>query len=198
MGVRKLLGRAALALWVGGGLVVGAALLALHVPALPPPAPADPRVAALIAGTGQPTWRAIHALYADCACSSRILDHLIARGPQPGFTDHVLLIGDAPRDLARARAAGIAVEAVDDATAARTYGIESAPLLLVADPEGGLRYLGGYTDRKQSLDIQDLTLIARAQQGELASTLPIIGCAVSARLKAWVDPLGLSASRPRS
>lgn len=191
------LGRAALALWVVAGVVVGAALLALHLPALPTPASDDVRLQAL-AARGGASWRATHALYADCACSSRVLDHLIARGEQPDLEDHVVLIGDAAADAARARAAGLDVEVVDEATAAERYGLESAPLLLVAGPDGILRYVGGYTDRKQALAIQDLAIIARLQHDQPAAALPVIGCAVSARLKSWVDPLGLKTPRTRS
>jgi hypothetical protein len=194
--LRAKLGRAVLALWVVGGVVLGAALLAFHVPGLPTPAPADPRLVALVAA-GPPSWRLIHVLYADCACSSRVLDHLLARGRVSDYDEHIILIGHGPRDLARARAAGWSVENPSEAEATQRYGLESAPVLVVADDRRVIRYVGGYTDRKQSLAIHDLDLAASLRRDDPLPILPVIGCAVSARLKGWVDPLGIK-SIPRS
>jgi hypothetical protein len=63
------------------------------------------------------------------------------------------------------------------------YGIEAAPALLVIDPGGRTRYAGGYTERKQGPDIEDLRLMAAAQGDEDLAGLPLFGCAVSDRLR---------------
>ena len=58
-------------------------------------------------------------------------------------------------------------------------------------PDGTVRYVGGYTDRKQGLDAKDLAIVADTRAGQDVAPLPIFGCAVSARLRAALNPLGM-------
>jgi hypothetical protein len=54
-----------------------------------------------------------------------------------------------------------------------------------------VRYVGGYTPRKQAADIRDVQILAAVRAGERVVPLPTFGCAVGARLSQTVDPLGL-------
>jgi hypothetical protein len=137
------------------------------------------------------SWSAVHFLYADCPCSRRILDHVVARSPLTGVREHIVLIGEQDPKTKEARAAGYEVTFVTPSELKQRFGIESAPLLIVTDVNGIIRYGGGYTSRKQGPDIQDESLIRAAVDGRWQETLPLYGCAVSKQLKDLVDPLRL-------
>jgi len=118
-------------------------------------------------------------------------DHLLAAPRPAGVAERVLLVGRdeaLASDLARA---GLGVVFVTPEELASRFRIEAAPLLVVSDPRDTVRYAGGYTDRKQSLAVRDLELIAAARAGRARDPLPLYGCAVSASLRSTVNPLGL-------
>ncbi len=74
---------------------------------------------------------------------------------------------------------------------AELYEIDAAPLLVAIDPEGRVRYAGGYTDRKQGPDVRDRQILDALQRGDVVQPLPLYGCAVSKQLRRTLDPLGL-------
>src|SRR5439155_17055472 len=71
------------------------------------------------------------------------------------------------------------------------YHIEAAPLLVIVDPHDAVRYVGGYTPRKQAADIRDVAVIAAVRRGEPVEPLPTFGCAVGRALRSKLDPLGV-------
>ncbi len=91
----------------------------------------------------------------------------------------------------RIRAAGFDLETLSTEELARRYGVEAAPLLVVSDPRGTVRYVGGYTDHKQSVVIRDHEILSALRGGGGVAALPVFGCAVSKELGQRVDPLGL-------
>lgn len=187
--------RAVVALWVPSVIVVCAYLLGGHLLTLPTPPGADPRLARALASMradeGAPRWLALHVLYEGCRCSRRVLDHLTARGASADVRERVLLVGASDASAARVRAAGYGFEALTREALRARYGFEAAPVMVVADPRGRVRYLGGYTDRKQGAVVRDVDIVRRLQRGEAVAALPLFGCAVSARLQRDTDPLGL-------
>ncbi len=187
--------RLLLVLWAAAVLLVGSYLLAGHLLTLPKPESADERLAAGIARVRTPQnegrWLALHVLYTGCGCSKRVLDHLVSRGASSFAIERVVLVGGDDAIAARVRAAGYQYEAVTDATLESQYGVAAAPLLVIADPTNAVRYVGGYTDRKQSEKIQDEEMFALLAKGETPSPLPVFGCAVAKKLQDTVDPLGL-------
>jgi hypothetical protein len=54
-----------------------------------------------------------------------------------------------------------------------------------------VRYVGGYTPRKQAADVRDLAVITAIRRGEAVEPLPTFGCAVGRALTDQVDPLGI-------
>lgn len=193
VGARLLLGA-----WAALAFVVGASLMAAHAYTLPKPAVADDAFVGAIDSLrerDETGWVAVHVLYAECRCSQRIFDHLLASTRPPGVKEKVLLVGEAEDFAARARARGIAVVSVTPRELAEHYRIESAPLLLVVDPDGAVRYAGGYTERKQGPEIEDIALIERVLREETTTPLPLFGCAVSERLRAILDPLGIEEAK---
>ena len=187
--------RILLGLWAAAVLVVGSYLLAGHLLTLPKPESADERLATGIASVrtsqNEGRWLVLHVLYTECGCSKRVLDHLLSRGADPFAIERVVLVGGDDATAAKIRAAGYQYEAVTDATLESRYGVTAAPLLVIADPTNAVRYVGGYSDRKQAEKIRDLETFARLVKGETPDPLPVFGCAIAKKLQDTVDPLGL-------
>ncbi len=169
--------------WLVGMLLVGAALLAKHVVALPVPSADDQlarSAASLRAASDRGQWLAIHVLYAECRCSQRIVHHLVSSARPAGVHELVLWVGNhAPASELTNR---LRVRSVTASQLAQ-MGISAAPLLILLDPEDHLRYVGGYSERKQGPQIDDLRILASARQGRAVAAHPLFGCAVSERLK---------------
>ncbi len=180
--LRRRLGGGSIAAWFVVMLVIGAGLLTKHVVAMPRPQAAllAPALQNLRAPNQRESWLAVHVLSSDCRCSQRVAEHLATSERPKGWSEIVLWVGDdAPPagladrfDLRRATAAALA-----------SYGVEAAPSMILADPEGNIRYSGGYTDRKQGPMIEDQRILRAVHDSQHVSNLPLFGCAVSARLK---------------
>jgi len=181
--VRTIGARLALGVWLVGMLVLGAALLAKHVVALPAPA-RNPRLTRALSELGAHAaasdWLAVHVLYSECRCSQRVVAHLISTKRPEQVHEVVLWVGPLPP--APELSQHFEVRAVQSAQLER-YGIDAAPLFIVADAAGVLRYVGGYTTRKQGPELEDLHILAQTRNGASYATLPIFGCAVSERLQ---------------
>lgn len=203
--------RCLLVLWALGTSVVAMTLTVGHWYTMPAPQPSNILLNAAIAelrdGDGsqaQSDWTALHVLYAECRCSQRVLDHLLARAPEPGVGEVVVLVGDLPDFRSEAEARGYRVEVIEPQELGTRFGIQSAPMLVVADSAARIRYLGGYTERKQGLEILDLEILhdlrsgpvgtAEAEPYGLGHALPLFGCAVSASLQELIDPLRIKYS----
>lgn len=188
--------KALLGVWVLAMVLLGSFALATHVAALPVPDPQDPRLRGAVASLrtpGRPL--AVHALYADCRCSQMILAHLAARGVMPGVDEVVLLVGDAPAHRARVSARGFRVLAITDDELLRRWRMEAAPLLVVTDGDGVVRYAGGYR-RAKSSRAEDPEVIRAVAAGLRPRRMPALGCPVSARLQRRLDPIGLRTATP--
>jgi hypothetical protein len=180
-----------LATWTAIMIVVGSSLMVSHWIPLPRPAVLSPQISfANWHEEASGGWRAYHFLYMECPCSQRVLKHVTERAPHPGINEKLVLIGHAAQLADAACRLGYEVDCVSPTELKVRYGVETAPLLVVIDPEGKTRYSGGYTSRKQVLDIQDGDIIGRVLAGEDVEPLPLFGCAVSRKLQSMVDPLG--------
>lgn len=193
---RRATGRLLLAAWAAAVALGAGSLMVGHWAPLPAPAVAAEEVRAdLVEATpAGATVRGIHLLDADCPCSMRIARHLIERGARiPGVAEVVMLLGDAPGDTAAAlRGAGFAVETPTRAGLEARFGSAGVPsLLALSVPGGASLYAGGYTTRKQGLDVRDVLILAACARGESPTPLPVLGCGASDSLRAALDPLGL-------
>jgi hypothetical protein len=193
-GLRRRLSRLGLTAWFVVMLAIGATLLARHVVALPRPV-ADEALGRAMASLRMPEdakrWMAVHVLYAECRCSQRIAEHLLSSSRPSDVSERVLLVGRDPDLEGRFAARGLRVVLTDATEVGSRYHVAAVPLLVVVAPDDTVRYAGGYTPRKQGPDPQDLQLVADARAGRSPATLPVFGCAVSARLKSSLNPLGL-------
>ena len=187
-------GRLLLALWGAGALSLSAYLLGSHLLALPAPAAADPRLVQSLATLSPHDGRLtlVHALYESCRCSQNVLAHLVARGPRADARELVLVVDGEDTTLGRVREAGFEARRITPADLHDRYGIEGAPLLAIADATGGVRYVGGYGDRKQSPVVRDGELADRVAHGEPVDSLPLFGCPTSEALRSSLDPVGVA------
>jgi hypothetical protein len=188
------LARLGLTLWFVAMVAVGGTLLGRHLIALPRPANDAALAHAMsslrgVGGAG--LWMTVHVLYAECGCSKLIAEHIMAGGRPPDVTERVLLIGRDTDLEARLGKMGLPVTRVTEDEAATRFHVVAAPTLVVLGPDDTVRYVGGYTERKRGPDPRDLTILASARAGDEVASLPIFGCAVSARLRASLNPLGL-------
>ncbi len=189
--------RALLIVWAVFLSAVCSTFLGSHLVALPQPERDDTALAAAIADhrrvqdSGQ--WMVLHVLYGECPCSRKIADEIVrADRPRPaGISETVLFIGEDRRLADAALAAGFRVDELTHEQLKAQWHVEAAPLLIVADPLGVVRYVGGYTSRKQGPDVRDIAIIEDLQANTEVDVLPLFGCAVSQALQAAVDPLGL-------
>jgi hypothetical protein len=188
-------GRAAFWLWAPTLLLIVATLMVGHWYSLPKPAHDDraleQAMRALRTGDARGDWTVVHALYSKCRCSQRILSHLFSRRPLAGTTEVIVLVGSHPEYELRARQSGFELDVVSPEELSQKYHFEAAPLFAVSDPNGRLRYVGGYTDRKQGLAVRDVEIIHALQANGSPRELPLFGCAVSRSLQAVLDPLGI-------
>lgn len=132
-----------------------------------------------------------HFLYSGCRCSQRVIEHLLKRGPIENASEQIVLVGSDAELESRILNARYRLVVISEAELKERYDVEAAPLMVIADMQGKIRYSGGYSSRKQSLDYQDVAIIAKAIKGDEVEGLPVYGCAVSTRLQKIVDPLGI-------
>lgn len=168
-----------------------------HWVALPTPsktAALDRAIGELV-GPNDGRWRLVHVLYSQCRCSQRIFDHLLSRPPPSLATELVLLVGPNEQFRTRARERGFAVQEIAREALKERFGIESAPMLLIASPDGIVRYAGGYTLQNQGLDYRDVEFLNLIRTGVAVGELPVYGCGVSRELQSYLDPIGVKYAR---
>lgn len=198
-GIRRQLAQLVFWFWAPLALLIGASLMVGHWNTLPRPRTEDSSLSRSLGSLRRPgeheSWLATHVLYSECRCSVRILTHLFERKPVSGVVEKILLVGEKAEYVERGRAAGFEVKVVSASELADRFHIQAVPLLVVQDASDAVRYLGGYTDRKQGPDIRDASIIRDLVNGGARRELPLFGCAVSQKLQALLDPLGLKYSR---
>lgn len=185
----------ALAAWMIIMTLVCTVMMARHSIPLPAQAAEDYEVAAALATlrldeTQRDHWMMVHVFYTSCPCSRRLAAYLLERPRPAQLVEHVLLVGDDEAWRLQATRRGYHVHVIEAETLTRRYHLQAAPLFAVLDPLDRLGYLGGYTQRKQGLDVQDLDVLARVQDERGVKSLPLFGCAVSRELRHIVDPTG--------
>jgi hypothetical protein len=178
-------------LWIPCALVPLSLLMAGHLLTLPKPRIDSPLRQNLIIAAAHPgSWSALHVLAEDCQCSQGVLAHLMLRGPTPGFFEKVLFIGTAEPTRTRLMARGFAFESITPENLQLRYGLEGAPMMVVATPSGDISYSGGYSSTRWG-QAEDVAIEQALRQGREVKALPLFGCAVSQALQEQLDPLGL-------
>lgn len=193
---RRVLTAALFIVWLAGAVIYSGTTMVTHLVTLPQPQVDDARLLQSLVTMREDDergrWMAVHLFYAECRCSRRILDHIVETERRPDFVEKIVLVGDMPEIVAKARARGIAVEVIDAKTLERRFHVDAVPLMAVVTPDDRIAYLGGYTERKQGPDIQDLAIMDRLVAGAAApGALPLFGCVTSQELREILDPFSL-------
>jgi hypothetical protein len=174
---------------------LSAIMLARHVVPLPRPSANDTALAAALLALRRPENAtrlfAVHVLFAECRCSQRIAEHLLASTRPPDVSEAVLLVGENAELEASLRSKGFGVTRVGVDELDTRYHVKAVPILVVVAADATVRYAGGYTTSKQGPDPRDLDIIAQARtDGTLLKALPVFGCAVAEKLRSRLDPTG--------
>lgn len=183
--------------WVLVCVVGGAYLLSAHLLTLPTPELTDlgPQRSAVAQRrtSQQRQWLAVHILDQECKCSLRVLDHLLDKPRPRGVVERIVLIAsEVSRDrISEIQAHGFDLDIVTPDQLADRYRVQAAPLLVVIDPADAVRYVGGYTPRKQADDVRDVAVLEALRRGESVEPLPTFGCVVGRSLRAKIDPFGI-------
>lgn len=190
---RNLVGKVFLAVW---GLTVSVLLTMLISQHLAPfaAAPANTKTLGFIARmTGAVNrWQMLHIVVDDCACSTDVIEHLLARKREPRLdAEALVLVGHRPDLGARFAQAGFAYSELPATDVVAETGIEAGPTLVVVDDAGVIRYSGGYYARRERTENLDGAVLRDLMAGREVAALPVFGCAFSKRLQAASDPLGL-------
>lgn len=179
--------------WAAALLLVTTVLMVGHWVTLPRPNLDDPRLASALTelrAAPSKRWELTHVLYVDCRCSQRVFAHLLERPTPAAASERVLMVGSDDAWRRQAALRGFEVLETSAEQLGRRFGIESAPLLLISDPGGEVRYAGGYTDRKQGPQYRDVEALEALRRGEPVELLPLFGCGVTRELQAILDPIG--------
>lgn len=189
--VSRMFARVSLIIWMVGAVAVGATLQARHLLALPTGSIAQAvrdDSATMLRGSKQ-TLAVWHVLSADCACSRKVAAHLAERAVIDGTIETIVWVsrtGDAPQTGA------MLLVTVTPDELQRRFGAIAAPQIIAIDSLGAVRYVGGYSKRKQG-SIEDTRIIAALARGADTAPLPVFGCAVAQELVEKTDPVGLEA-----
>jgi hypothetical protein len=189
--------RGAFVVWIVCCVVGGSYLLSGHLLTLPTPELTDlgPQRSAVAQrrSSQRGQWLAVHILDQDCKCSQRVLDHLLTEPRPAGVVERVVLIASEVSSdrIAAIHARGFDLDIVTPDELAQRYRVEAAPLMVVIDPGDSVRYVGGYTPRKQAADVRDVAMLDALRRGESVEPLPTFGCAVGRSLRGRIDPLGI-------
>jgi hypothetical protein len=196
MGKKDRIGRWLLTGWAMVALVVVAALSVKHLAPLP-----EPDDAALLTRAALPLRRSpnedflVHVIYADCSCARALFSHLVARGPFPGAEELILFVGADAGKQAAAERSGFEFTTISAQDLATRFGLEAAPVLIMFNRAGKLRYAGGYYAHPATIHPMDERLHAQLAAAGKIEPLPVFGCAVSARLQKALDPLNLDQAK---
>jgi hypothetical protein len=194
---KEWIGRSMLAGWIVVTLVGLAALSLEHMASLPKP---DDEAllsgAMLLLRQNSSKNFLVHVIYAECSCSRALFAHLVARRPFPGAEEAVLFVGADPKKQESAKRAGFTFTTVSAQELASRFGLEAAPVMIVFDSTGRLRYAGGYYAHPAAIAPLDEKIYARLETGAEVEPLPVFGCAVSSRLRKSLNPLGVAYPKP--
>lgn len=168
--------------------------MASHVLSMPLPKNVN-RFIEQIMGSRHPDpgkWTLVHVIYDHCSCTGSLLKHWVDRGPSKNAREVIMVVGDHIPYEKELEKAGFIIDKMERDPFVERFGIEAAPLLTVLDSHGNLKYMGGYFRSSATKIPLDEEIIRRTYLGETIEPLPLYGCALSRRLRKYIDPFGLS------
>ncbi len=171
---REILAQSASVLLTLAATLVMARLMSAHMPfAIDPPAsgPQQRR-------TGH--WQAVYILGSDCVCSLRVAEHLAQRGRLADIEERTILVGRSAATDSKLQRWGLQPARWSAEDALQAFGAHNAPLLLFIDPDGNIRYSGGFARRSDFQDgFAEPRIWAELRAGREVERLPAYGCALA-------------------
>jgi hypothetical protein len=156
-----------------GGLLITGLLMGSHMPFRSDPA------AAQNAARRTGKWQAIYLFGANCPCSAKASTHLVGRPPLSGIDERIVFVGAEPDTERPLEDGGWRLERRTPEQARDIYGARSAPLLIFVDPEGRIRYTGGFAHRSDFADgFHEPRIWEELRAGREVTALPAYGCAL--------------------
>ena len=189
---KKGLAYIALVIWFALSLVGLASLSVNHIFAMPIPKD-EVKVTRSIwtLRKGQEPYFVVHVIYQNCSCTESLFAHLLQRGRFPKSEELILFVGENDGKKKKALEKGFRFLQSDATHLEVKYGLESAPVLLVFDGRGQMRYIGGYYNHPSAIFPLDVKVFEQVNHQKAPKTLPIFGCAVRRGVQKSMDPFGL-------
>lgn len=158
--------------------------MSFHLTAIQPsPAPASMQVAQ--------RFQSNHFLSSKCACSKKVIEHLLKRGALKEANETVYLIDSDYQLKSGLIKAGFQVEEIDEFAAESNFHVEAVPFLRITSL-GKVLYAGAYgKDQKHSPVYQDVEIIEAGLAGNSKDALPLFGCINGKLRKSKMDVWGL-------
>jgi hypothetical protein len=176
--------------WAIFAVLAGTILTSYHQPFRSP----SPAILRLARPSISGRTRAIHILSASCACSQRVMQHLLERRPLLTASEQVLILDGPAPDLPNTRQliaklteAGFSVRELPSTDVPPEAALRGVPLLIFASPTDQILYMGGYGPAYD----QDQSILERIDHQQTVQPLAAIGCAVSRSLRRQADPFHL-------
>ena len=129
----------------------------------------------------------VHVIYSDCSCASGLLTHLRSRAAFPGEEELILFVGWSSGQERRFNDAGFDFKNITATHLVSDFGLEAAPVLVMFDAAGKMRYVGGYYDVPATVVALDEEIHSKVAAHTSVEPLPVFGCAVSPQLQQSLD-----------
>lgn len=133
-------------------------------------------------------WPAVHVFNARCNFSKQIVEHILSRGPMPGIKEKIVLVGHHFQWEALAKTQGFPIEFITRRKLKSMYNISAAPIMVVVDQLGTIRYAGSYFSQKDRSVFKDVAVIDSLIQQTPVEPMPLHGCAVVSMLSSTLGP----------
>lgn len=161
--------------WALAAVLSTGLLMEKHLTAIEPRASLT---APKIDASEEATWTITHILSAGCPCSDRTLEGIVKHPSQPATTEQFFISGESKDWEARFAQTGRMLTALSPEELEAKFQISGGPYLIIQDPQGSIRYRGGYGARPylRPDEIKDRELIAQLQAGKSPTLYPAIGC----------------------
>lgn len=128
-----------------------------------------------------------HILGSQCKCSKKIAAYL-AESKRPSSAKEIIVSVDGHLgNEATLVEKGFIVQQISAVELKEQFNLDSAPVMLVNNRWGKLKYTGGYKKWDDS-EYRDLEILNRLNLDEDVAAYPVFGCALSSSLKNSIDP----------
>lgn len=123
-----------------------------------------------------------HFLSGKCACSGRVLAHLLSRAPVAKAHETIYFIDGDEERKQTLESRGYEVILLSEESAAREFGVIAVPLLQIRSHTETL-YSGAYGDDQKHVPVYRVEEIVRdSLKGEKTQALPVFGC-INSKIK---------------